>query len=197
VLPIPLSVPQRRLAAVALLCVGAAFFFLHERHPATAGAPSLRAAPIRPSAAGSASAPRSPLVVDVVGAVARPGLYRLPHGARVADAVARAGGLTHRAERTAVNLAAPLADGQQVVVAARGEAAAGAETGSPGATAPVSLSSATSEQRDTLPGGGPVTAQKIVAYREQHEPFTSVEALDAIPGIGPSRIADLKGLVVP
>jgi competence protein ComEA len=154
-------------------------------------------APIRPSAAGSASAPRSALVVDVVGAVARPGLYRLPHGARVADAVAHAGGLTRRAERTAVNLAAPLADGQQVLVATRGEAAAGASTGSPGATTPVSLNSATPEQLDTLPGVGPVTAQKIVAYRAQHGPFTSVEALDAIPGIGPARIADLKGLVVP
>ena len=138
------------------------------------------------------------MVVDVVGAVARPGLYHLPQGSRVADAVARAGGLTRHAERTAVNLAAPIADGEQVLVAARGSpGGAGAGRRPPRPRSPVSLSSATAEQLDTLPGVGPVTAQKIVAYRQQHGPFTSVEALDAIPGIGPARIADLKGLVVP
>ena len=129
---------------------------------------------------------------------ARPGLYHLPQGSRVADAVARAGGLTSRAERTAVNLAAPIADGEQILVAARGSPGGAAASGGTGApAAPISLSSATAEQLDTLPGVGPVTAQKIVAYRQQHGPFTSVEALDAIPGIGPARIADLKGLVVP
>jgi competence protein ComEA len=133
----------------------------------------------------------------VVGAVARPGLYRLPHGARVADAVQHAGGLTGKADRTAVNLAAPLADGEQVLVAAKGAGAGGVSAGGAAGTAPVSLSSATPEQLDALPGVGPVTAQKIVAFRQQHGPFTSVEALDAIPGIGPARIADLKGLVVP
>ena len=137
-------------------------------------------------------------MVDVAGAVARPGLYRLPRGSRVADAVARAGGLTRHAERTAVNLAAPVADGQQVLVASRGSPGAAAAGSASGATTgPVSLSSASVEQLDTLPGVGPVTAQKIVAYRQEHGPFTSVEALDAIPGIGPARIADLKGLAVP
>ncbi len=139
------------------------------------------------------------MVVDVVGAVARPGLYRLPQGSRVADAVAHAGGLTRRAERTAVNLAAPVADGQQVLVAVRGSPGAAAGGGAPGVaqSGPVSLSTASAEQLDSLPGVGPVTAQKIVAYRQEHGPFTSVEALDAIPGIGPARIADLKGLAVP
>jgi competence protein ComEA len=106
--------------------------------------------------------------------------------------------LTRRAERAAVNLAAPIADGQQILVAARGSpTGASAAAGSSATANPVSLSSATAEQLDTLPGVGPVTAQKIVAYRQEHGPFTSVEALDAIPGIGPARLADLKGLVVP
>jgi competence protein ComEA len=128
--------------------------------------------------------------------VRRPGLYRLAQGARVADAIARAGGLTRRAERTAVNLAAPVADGQQVLVATRGSPAAGAGA-TAGATGPVSLSAATAEQLDALPGVGPVTAQKIVQYRQEHGPFTSVDGLDAIPGIGPAKLADLRPLVVP
>jgi competence protein ComEA len=199
VLPIPLSVPQRRLAAVALVCLAAAFFFLHQRHGPTAGAAPVRVAPIQPAAAASGStASHDALVVDVVGAVAHPGLYRLPQGARVADAVRHAGGLTRKADRPAVNLAAPLADGEQVLVAAKGAVVTGASSGGASAPpAPVSLSTATVEQLDALPGVGPVTAQKIVTYREQHGPFTSVEALDAIPGIGPARITDLQGLVVP
>jgi competence protein ComEA len=152
-------------------------------------APIARAAPAR--------AAQTSIVVDVAGAVVRPGVYHLRSGSRVADAISRAGGLTRRAERTAVNLAAPISDGQQVLVAAKG--ASGGAPAAPGSPAggPVSLSSATAEQLDALPGIGPVTAQKIIGYRQQHGPFTSVEALDAIPGIGPARIADLKGLVVP
>jgi len=197
----PFGVPQRRLIALALVCVAAAAFLVRQHHAASAGVAPLRVAPVVPAtgsraAAGGGRAPA--LVVDVVGAVARPGLYHLPAGSRVADAVARAGGLTRRAQRAAVNLAAPVADGQQVLVAARGSPGAAAAAGAPAsASSPVSLSTATAEQLDTLPGVGPVTAQKIVAYREANGPFTSVEALDAIPGIGPARIADLNGLVVP
>ncbi|HEY5295319.1 MAG TPA: helix-hairpin-helix domain-containing protein [Gaiellaceae bacterium] len=152
-----------------------------------------------PKAAPHAAAASSLLVVDVAGAVRHPGLVRVPHGARVADAIGRAGGLATGALRDAVNLAAPVADGQQVLVPARGSPAAAGDvgTGAPASSGPVSLSTASAEQLDALPGVGPVTAQKIVAYRQQHGPFSSVEGLDAISGIGPSRIADLKGLVVP
>lgn len=200
-----LTVGQRRLAAAVLLCAVAAVFLLHHGRaaPATSSA-ALRVAPLRPTSTAVVSPGAARLlVVDVVGAVHRPGLYRLPQGARVDDAVRRAGGLTRKAERAAVNLAAPLADGEQILVAARGSPVAAApgtssgDAGAAGPAAPVSLSAATAEQLDALPGVGPVTAQKIIAYREQHGPFTSVDALDAIPGIGPARIADLRGLVVP
>jgi competence protein ComEA len=121
---------------------------------------------------------------------------RVPEGARVADAVSRAGGLTRSAARGGVNFAAPVSDGQQVLVPRRG--AGGLVAPAAGAsTDPVSLSSATADQLDALPGVGPVTAQKIVAYREQHGALRSVDELDAIPGIGPARISDLRGLVVP
>ena len=198
----PISVSQRRLVAVALVCLAAAVFFVRQQHSASPGATALRVAPVVPAAAGQAAAgdrSKRAVVVDVVGAVARPGLYHLERGSRIADAVARAGGLTRNADRTAVNLAAPVSDGEQVLVARRGAAGATAagSAGAGAATGPISLSTATAEQLDTLPGVGPVTAQKIVAYREKNGPFTSVEALDAIPGIGPARIADLKGLAVP
>ncbi len=189
---LPLTVSQRRVLAVLAACALAAAFI--SRHHAGGATPALRVAPIK--AAPARAAPRS-IVVDVAGAVARPGLYHLRQGARVADAIARAGGLTRRAERTAVNLAAPVADGQQVLIAARGAGGGVAATPGSPTSGPVSLSSATAEQLDALPGIGPVTAQKIIGYRQQHGPFTSVEALDAIPGIGPARIADLQGLVVP
>jgi competence protein ComEA len=162
------------------------------------------AAPPIPTAAsthGPAKAAGASLMyVDVVGAVRRPGLYRLPRGARIADAVARAGGTTHKAELELLNVAAPLADGEQVLVPRRGTATAAAAptagTGAP-ATGPVHLSTATAEQLDTLPGVGPVTAQKIIAYRQQHGGFSSADELDAVPGIGPARMEQLKGLVAP
>ena len=136
--------------------------------------------------------------VHVVGAVRRPGLFRLKEGARVADAVARAGGPTRRADLSAVNLAAPLADGQQVIVPRRGPG--GAPAAVAGASVPgakVSLATATVEQLDELPGIGPVTAQKIVDWRTTHGPFRSVDDLDDVPGIGPARIEQLRDLVTP
>ena len=140
--------------------------------------------------------PAPPLVVHVVGAVQQPGLYRLARGKRVADAVARAGGATGKADLALINLAAPVADGQQVVVPARAPPGAAPSAGE-AAGGPVHLNSATVEQLDTLPGVGPVTAQKIVDYREQHGAFGSVRELDAIPGIGPARLAQLSELVAP
>ncbi|HET9507190.1 MAG TPA: helix-hairpin-helix domain-containing protein [Gaiellaceae bacterium] len=152
-----------------------------------------------PAALVQASAPAAAkLVVHVAGAVRQPGLYELPEGSRVSDAVARAGGATAKADTAAVNLAAPLADGIQVLipsrVAGRARAAAGSE-GAPGRR--VSLSSATLADLEALPGIGPVTAQKILDYRAQHGGFSSVDDLDAISGIGPARIEQLRELVTP
>lgn len=144
-------------------------------------------------AAGEAARPA--IVVNVVGAVRRAGLYRLRDGARVADAVRRAGGPTRRADIALVNLAAPLADGQQVVVPRRSPGGAGSPATAAGAK--VSLASATLEQLDALPGVGPVTAQKILDWRQGHGPFRSVDDLDAIPGVGPARIEQLRDLVTP
>ena len=158
--------------------------------------------PPPPQGAGVTGLPAARVVVDVVGAVRRPGLYRLEQGTRIADAVARAGGATGKADLSMVNLAAPLADGEQVVVPKRGAAGAAAGAGAAGAgaaatTGPVHLSTATLEQLDSLPGIGPVTAQKILDYRTKHGAFTSVDELDAVPGIGPSRMDQLQDLVAP
>jgi competence protein ComEA len=178
------------LGAVALVLVGGRV--LRPAAPRGAAPPLIR---------GTAHAARAPaahvLVVDVAGAVRRAGLYRLPAGSRIADAVARAGGATARAELDLLNLAAPLADGEQVLVPAAAASGAAATPSAAGPTAPVDLNSATAEQLDALPGIGPVTAQKIVDYRQAHGPFRSVEDLDAIPGIGPSRVENLRGLVIP
>ena len=191
-----LLLDRRRLLVVAVALVAVLAF---------AGRALLR--PSGPSvpppvhvARAAAPAKAAQLFVDVVGAVRRPGLYRVPDGARVADAVRRAGGPTPKAQLDLVNLAARVADGEQVVVPRRGVVGAVAPGGGGGSAAPagpVHLNSATLEQLDALPGVGPVTAQKIVAYRQQHGGFGSVDELDAVPGIGPARLADLRNLVAP
>jgi competence protein ComEA len=147
------------------------------------------------------TAPASPLVVvHIVGAVRRPGLYRMPEGSRIADAVRRAGGATRKADVALVNLAAPLADGTQILVPARAppRAASGGAEPEPSAPAgPLHLNTATLEELDALPGVGPVTAQKILDFRQQHGAFASVDELDAIPGIGPKRLEQLREMVAP
>lgn len=161
--------------------------------------PSHRVRVAPPLHVAHSAAPPKPaaLYVDVVGAVRRPGLYRLPKGARVDDAVTRAGGPTRAAELELVNLAALVADGEQVVVPRHGAAPLAAPGGSSAPSGPVHLNSATLEQLDALPGVGPVTAQKILDYRTKHGGFGSVDELDAVSGIGPARLADLRSLVAP
>jgi competence protein ComEA len=192
-----LSPSRRRLLAAGLLFVVAAVLLL--RHVGS-GAARPAVAPLRP-AHRAAGAARPRLVVDVVGAVRRPGLYRLRQGTRIADAVALAGGSTAKADLALVNLAAPLADGEQVVVPSRspvgGAIAATPPTAGASPTAPLDLNTATAEQLDGLPGIGPATAAKIIDFRQAHGAFHSVDELDAVPGIGPSRMAQLKGLVLP
>jgi competence protein ComEA len=187
-----LTPSHRRLIAVGLLIV-VGLFVLAPR-VFQRGASRHVVVPLRTAAAARRVEAR--IVVDVAGAVRRPGLYRLPSGTRIADAVAIAGGATRKANLTLVNLAAPLADGEQVVVPA-GAAGAGAAAGAPSPTAPLDLNTATAEQLDALPGIGPATAQKIVDYRQAHGAFHSVDELDGVSGIGPAKLAELEGLVIP
>ena len=134
------------------------------------------------------------VVVHVAGAVERPGVYRLPAGSRVTDAVRRAGGFAHGANQEAINLAARLSDGQQVVVPGPGTAPASAGDGQSG---PVSLGSATVEQLDGIEGIGPVTAQKIIAFRDQHGGLSSINQLDEVDGIGPATMETLRSALQP
>jgi competence protein ComEA len=136
------------------------------------------------------------VTVHVAGAVRRPGLYRLPAGSRIDDALRRAGGPSRRADLNAVNLATKLEDGRQVLVPERVAAAgpAGPSTASAAGaapTVPVNLNTATLEQLDTLDGVGPGIAQRILDYRQQHGGFRRVEELGEVPGIGAKRLTAL------
>jgi competence protein ComEA len=145
-------------AAVAILLV----LLIRHLGGSTAAAPTVTPLPAR---AHTKPAAAKLLVIDVAGAVRRPGLYRLRNGSRVDNAIAAAGGPTARAQIDGVNLAAPVADGEQIVVPGRG--VGGVSAASPPAagsapSAPLDLNSATLEQLESLPGIGPVTAQKIL-----------------------------------
>ena len=181
---------RRRLLAGALIL--GLVLLVGGRHVLHAGA-AAQATPAAPQAIQAEQGPE--LVVHVVGAVHRPGLFRLAQGSRVADAVRRAGGPTRRADTSLVNLAAPVADGIQVVVPLK--AAAGQPSAGAAATGPVHLNIATLEELDELPGVGPVTAQKILDYRQENGAFSSLDELDAIPGIGPARIEQLRDVAAP
>jgi competence protein ComEA len=141
--------------------------------------------------------------VDVAGEVRRPGLYRVARGSRVAAAVSLAGGFTHHADSTQVNLAAPLQDGQQVIVPGGGAggavagAGAGVGAGAGAGKRPVSLATATAEDLDSLDGIGPTLAQRIVQYRQAHGGFHSVDELRQVDGIGDKRFQQLKKALQP
>ena len=187
------------LAGWALAAFVAVFLVARLLHR---GAPE--AAPVAVSASPArapAAAKLSVLVVDVEGQVARPGLQRVPAGSRAGVAVDAAGGLPRHGDATAVNLAAPLHDGQQIVVPKRGGAVAVAQAGAPAdpaaPTGPISLSSASVAQLDTLDGIGPTLAQRIVKYREAHGGFRSVEELKQVEGIGEKRFAALRRALQP
>ncbi|MEV7108247.1 ComEA family DNA-binding protein [Streptomyces atroolivaceus] len=150
------------------------------------------------------AAPSARIVVDVSGKVRRPGIQHLPAGSRVADALRAAGGVREGVDVTGLNRARVLTDGEQVAVGlpaapppAGGTGAGGATAGQAGPAAPVSLSTATVEQLDTLPGVGPVLAQHIIDYRTEHGGYRSVDELREVDGIGDRRFADLRPLVRP
>jgi competence protein ComEA len=175
--------------AVAVLIVGARWIRSGDGGSPRVAPLSFAADPSRPSES------TQDVVVHVAGAVRSPGVYRLPAGSRVTEAVRRAGGFDADANRDAINLAARLSDGQQVVVPGPGTAAA--SSGAAGPTGPISLGGATVEQLDQIDGIGPVTAQKIVDFRDQHGGLSSIEQLDEVDGIGPSTMQTLRSGLQP
>jgi competence protein ComEA len=201
-------------AALAILVVALGVRFMQRQQPAAASGGAASAPAVgRPDGASAVRIARpapQAAMVHVAGAVRNPGVYRLPAGARVQDAVERAGGARRGGDVNAINLAAKVVDGQQVVVPLRtaggaapapaGGAAAGAGAGAAGGAPsgpPISLNSATAEQLDTLDGIGPATAAKIIAWRTQHGGFRSVADLGQVPGIGPKKLAAIKDRVQP
>jgi competence protein ComEA len=171
--------------------------------PASAAAGGSLASPLSAVSAGSSSS--TVLVIDVVGKVRHPGVYRLPPGSRVDDAVTAAGGVLAGVDPVTVNLARKLADGEQLVIGVTGPAATagppagegGSATGTGSGTGSslIDLNSATVTQLDALPGVGPVLAQRIVDWRTQHGKFDTVDQLQSVSGIGDAKYGDLKPLV--
>jgi competence protein ComEA len=158
--------------------------------PPAAGSPF-----VSPGGVAASSSPSpQPLIVDVAGLVRRPGVYEFAAGDRVIDAVHRAGGPRSGADLTALNLAAPLTDGTQIVVPKKGQTApgvvAGTGSGSPGA--PVNINTASESELEALDGVGPVTANAIIQYRTEHGPFHTVDDLLDVSGIGPATLEQLR-----
>ncbi len=208
---------DRRIAAALLACCAVAALVAWFRAGTSSSAALPKPAPTSFEAAPSSGEVTSStkatatIVVDVVGAVARAGVVRLPAGARVADAINAAGGASARADLTRLNLAAALADGARVAVPLVGALAPGVDPaavsgssalggdgaggGTPTAVAPVNLNTANAAQLDALPGVGPSTAAAIVSDREEHGPFRSVNDLGRVRGIGAAKLDQLRKLV--
>ncbi|TCC51416.1 ComEA family DNA-binding protein [Kribbella capetownensis] len=164
---------------------------------AGAGQPSAGAT----QGSGTGQSPTGVVVVDVAGKVRRPGLVRAPSGSRVADVLTLAGGPLPGVDLTTLNLARPVTDGEQILV---GIPIPPGATTAPGATptapstasnAPVNLNTADLTQLDTLPGVGPVLAQRILDYRTQNGPFATIDQLQEVPGVGPKKFDSLKSHV--
>ncbi|OBG11735.1 hypothetical protein A5765_16635 [Mycolicibacterium celeriflavum] len=207
------------LAGVGVIAVLITVFVLvRDDTPAVAAAklpPVQMVSSASPTADAASSASGGPVVVSVVGLVHKPGLVTLEAGARIADALAAAGGPLDGADMVGLNMARRITDGEQIVVgiaAPPGEPTAMGSSVSPGATATsadspptgtgdkpsgekVNLNTATVEQLETLPGIGPVTAAAIVAWRDANGRFTSVDQLGDVDGIGPARLDKLRNLV--
>ncbi|OYN78239.1 ComEA family DNA-binding protein [Mycolicibacterium sphagni] len=205
------------LAVIAVVAVLITVFTLMRDDPPPVTSAKLPPVEMVSSAAARPSADANqPVVVSVVGLVTKPGLVTLAPGARIADAVSAAGGTIAGADTLGLNLARHLSDGEQIVVgigtpagqptalgssvsggppaaASDPPASPGKGTGAP--AAPIDVNTATVEQLDALPGVGPVTASAIVAWRDAHGKFSSVDQLGEVDGIGPARLEKLRALV--
>ena len=181
------------IAAVLAAVVGYKLLAPDDPHGAEAGGVRVERKATTPSGAAGAG-----LYVHVAGAVRRPDLYRLRDGSRVAAAIQKAGGPSPRAELSGVNLAAPVEDGQQIVVPGAGaRPAGGGRRPAGGGGAKISLASATVEQLDQLDGIGPTLAKRIVGYRDEHGGFRSLDELKQVEGIGEKRFEALRHAVAP
>jgi competence protein ComEA len=150
---------------------------------------------------------QAPIAIHVVGAVVRPGLYEFPKGARVQDAIDAAGGSLASADETGLNLAATLEDGQQLEIPYRSGSepevrtdsldlpSSSEQQDSPPTQDLVNINSATLEELDALPGIGPTTAQKIIDYRDENGPFSVIEDIMNVSGIGPATFEDIQELI--
>jgi competence protein ComEA len=183
------------VAAVVVTIVGSALALLGRGAGARIAPPAQEPVPAFPSAAPS---PTAVLFVDVSGAVRAPGLYSLPAGARVADAISAAGGARPRADLSALNLAELLVDGTKIDVPVQGRIGSPAAA-PPGAASPssatVSLNSADQAALETIPGIGPVTATAILGYRQQIGSFESIDQLLDVDGIGPATLEAIRPYV--
>jgi len=196
---------DRRVAGALLACLavaaGVAWWHAGASGSSAPPPPAPRNVTSAPASVGRTTTSRDTrLVVDVVGAVAKPGIVDLHAGARVVDAIAAAGGATAAADVAQLNLAAPVSDGTRIAVPVTGQTIP-AEPGSAPNTAttiaagPVDLNTATAAQLDALPGIGPATAAAIVQDRDANGAFTSVDDLTRVRGIGPAKLAQLRDLV--
>ena len=183
---------RRETAAVGVFVAMLVFagIGLSSRKPPAVIAPAARATP-------SVSAVGASLVVHVAGAVRSPGVIELPHGSRVADAIALAGGALPRADLDLLNLAAFVVDGSQVLVPSRGTAPGSAGTPMPAATAAatIDLNSADQALLETVPGLGPVKAAAIIAFRTEVGRFESIDQLLEVSGIGPATLDSIRPFV--
>ncbi len=199
---------MKALAAVAVAVVLVAGFLAWRARPATEPVPAPVAAPVGTDVPVPGVAPSAAeVVVAVAGKVRKPGLVHLPHGARVADAVRAAGGAANGVDISLLNPARKVVDGELIVVGATpppGAAPANPGSAAPGGAAPgaaapggapVNLNTATLADLDSLPGVGPVLAQRIIDRREQRGGFRTVADLRTVDGIGDSRYEQLKDLV--
>ncbi|HSB85370.1 MAG TPA: ComEA family DNA-binding protein, partial [Ilumatobacteraceae bacterium] len=200
----PARLATSALAIIAVVAGGAWLLQSSPSRPEDALPFATRPSATGPSAVEATSAPSTTslgsIVVYVTGDVVSPGVYTLDSPARVNDAVAAAGGGGPNADLTVVNLAAPVHDGERVYVPIVGatvppliEAAPSTMDSEP--AGPVNINTATMDQLDVLPGVGPTTAAAIVAHRQQHGPFQTVEQLADVRGIGPAKLDALRGLV--
>lgn len=208
------------LAAIAAIAVLVTVFTLMREQPAPVTSAKLPPVDMAATAShapspGPSTRPDQPVVVSVVGLVHTPGLVTLAPGARIADALKAAGGSADGADTMGLNMARQVEDGEQIVVGMapiKGQPAVLGSSVSPGSAAPgtpsstprpakgaptalINLNTATVEQLDTLPGVGPARAAAIVAWRNAHGKFTSVDQLGEVDGIGPGRLEKLRPLV--